>query len=186
MTATLTDSTRSAFMDWYEPVHDHFVRYCKSKSFGQISADDLVQDSILATLVSFEKINDKQKLLSYMIQTANNIIKNKLRRNKFKGAWDQAFMLTLEAKVRDPEIALDIKYLYRCIDQLTDTQKECILLYEISGFSIREVSVIQGVTEQAVKTRLHRGRKALKELMNKAERTSSLSSVLSVCASILF
>lgn len=174
------------FLDWYQPIHTSFVRYCSSKSIDLMPTEDLVQETILATLAAFDNIKNKEKLLSYMIGVVNNIIKNHLRQKKFRATWNEETMATIAAKVKDPEIALDIQYLYQCIHQLKAKEKEAILLFEISGFSIQEISQIQQSSPSAVKTRLHRARKALKELVAQDSRPRSLSERLTIYASILF
>jgi RNA polymerase sigma-70 factor (ECF subfamily) len=49
--------------------------------------------------------------------------------------------------------------------QLPIAQKECIILFEISGFKIKEIAEIQSVSEDAVKQRLKRGRERLQEIL---------------------
>ena len=49
---------------------------------------------------------------------------------------------------------------------LEEKQRICVLLYYIEGYSVREVSQMLGIGESAVKTRLMRGRKRLKELLS--------------------
>ena len=56
--------------------------------------------------------------------------------------------------------------LYAALDKLPAAQKEAVILFEISGFSIKEIAEIQGSTESGVKSRLKRGREALAKLMN--------------------
>jgi RNA polymerase sigma-70 factor (ECF subfamily) len=46
---------------------------------------------------------------------------------------------------------------------------ECIILFEISGFSIKEIMGIQNLSEATVKQRLSRGRKQLSSLMQSLE-----------------
>ncbi|WP_052594445.1 RNA polymerase sigma factor [Aureispira sp. CCB-QB1] len=181
-----TTPSSQAFLEWYEPIHASFIRYCSSKSLDLMPTEDLAQEAILVTLSAFDRIRDKNKLLSYMIGIVNNIIKNHLRQKKFRATWNEQTMATIAAKVNDPEIALDIQYLYQCIHKLKDKEKEAILLFEISGFSIKEISVIQQSSSAAVKTRLHRARKTLKELVAKDKSPRSLSERLAVYASILF
>lgn len=175
-----------AFLDWYQPIHAPFVRYCSSKSLNSLSTEDLVQEALLATLSAFDAIKDKEKLLSYMIGIVNNIIKNHLRKKKFQGQWNEERMATIAAKVTDPEIALDIQYLYQCIQKLSPKAQEAILLFEISGFSLKEVSKIQQTSVAAVKTRLHRARKELKRLVAQDNRKRSLSERMAIYASLLF
>jgi RNA polymerase sigma-70 factor (ECF subfamily) len=67
-----------------------------------------------------------------------------------------------------PEIEkqLEIKNLYEQLGKLDDVTRECLILFEISGFSIKEIMTIQNLGESAVKQRLSRGRKQLMEMMN--------------------
>lgn len=178
--------TTKTFLDWYQPIHARFVRYCSSKSFDLLDTEDLVQETLLATLSAFDKIKNKEKLLSYMIGVVNNIIKNHLRQKKFRGIWKEETMTIVAAKVNDPELALDIQYLYQCIHKLKAKEQEAILLFEISGFSIKEISKIQQSSLSAVKTRLHRARKELKRLVAQDSNKRNLSDQLAIFASILF
>jgi RNA polymerase sigma-70 factor (ECF subfamily) len=61
---------------------------------------------------------------------------------------------------------LEIKNLYEQLGKLDDVTRECLILFEISGFSIKEIMTIQNLGESAVKQRLSRGRKQLMEMMN--------------------
>ena len=49
---------------------------------------------------------------------------------------------------------------------LDEKLRICVLLHYIEGFSVREVSRILGIGENAVKARLMRGRKRLKALLS--------------------
>ena len=162
----MTPETHQQFLALYKPLHERFTRYCGSNAYGLMETEDLVQETILATLQQFSRINDKNKLLPYMIGTANNIVKNVLRRQKFKGAFDENAFKKIEGKVGDPEVALDVHYLYKALNQLPLKDKEAIILFEINGFSIREISEMQQSNEGATKTRLSRARQKLRELLS--------------------
>jgi RNA polymerase sigma factor (sigma-70 family) len=55
--------------------------------------------------------------------------------------------------------------LHKALALLPEAQKECIILFEISGFSIKEIMEIQRASESAVKQRLKRGREKLIEIL---------------------
>jgi RNA polymerase sigma-70 factor (ECF subfamily) len=89
----------------------------------------------------------------------------------------------------DPGLAYDIHLLYEAMEQLGEKERECLVLFEISGFSVREVAEIQNDSETAVKSRLSRGRQKLKAILedeptvktNSATRSSAaLFSILSI------
>ena len=174
------------FLKWYEPLHEGFTRFCSSRAFGIMDTEDLVQESLLAVLQSFDRVENKEKLLAYLFSVASNILKNKKRRLKFKGDWDQNVIEKLESRINDPEVALDVHYLLKAIEQLPEKQKEAIILFEISGFSTKEIAEIQESSIAAIKTRLSRGRQKLRELLSEEKSNLSLSQRLAIYSSILF
>jgi len=178
-------NNNQAFLQLYEPIHEQFVRYCSSQAYGILDTEDLVQEAVLITLGAFDQIQDRSKLLSFMIGVANNIVKNKRRRRKFQAEWDEIVLEKLESQLPDPAVALDIQYLLKALQQLPDKQREAILLFEISGFTIREISDIQTSSEGATKTRLSRARKQLRELLSEEGGRLPLSTRLAIYASVL-
>ena len=174
------------FLSLYEPIHGRFIKYCTSISYGVLDTEDLAQEAILATLLNYSKINDKNKLLNYMIGTVRNIIFNQKRRQKFSAKWDEKILEKLEDDAPNPEIALDIHFLLKAMDELPSLQKEAIILFEISGFSMKEISEIQHSSVAATKKRISRGRKILQKQLADDHSKSSLANRLSVFASILF
>jgi RNA polymerase sigma-70 factor (ECF subfamily) len=180
----MTESPHEEFLRWYEPFHERFVRYCSSRAFGIMEAEDLVQEAVLHTLQAYYRIADKQKLPGYLIGVVNNLVKQALRRQKFVGEWEEKALSKLESSTGDPETALDVHYLLKAIQQLSAEQREALILFEISGFSIREISEIQSCSEGAVKTRLSRSRQHLRELLSEDGRPVPLSKRLAIYASL--
>lgn len=181
------NNNHQEFLQWYEPIHASFIRYCSSRAYGWMETEDLVQEAVLAALEAFYRIEKKEKLLGFMIGVANNILKNKYRRAKFKAEWNEEILEQMESRIGDPELALDIHDLHKSINQLPEQQKEALLLFEISGFSIRELAEIQSSTEGAVKTRLSRARKNLQEMLNEEQintKKRPLSKRLAIYASL--
>lgn len=179
-------SEHQQFLDQYQPVHERFVRYCSSHSYGIIETEDLVQEAILASLENYNQLKDKDKLFSYLIGIANNIVRNKKRRLKFKGQLDEQALERLESQAPSPEVALDIHYLLKAMDQLPSKQKEAIILFEVSGFSIKEISEIQESSASATKTRISRGRQKLREMLEEKPARTSLANQFAMMASIIF
>lgn len=54
----------------------------------------------------------------------------------------------------------------RCIDQLPDTYRTVLLLRDIEEMDTLETAELLGITENAVKIRLHRARQALRGLLD--------------------
>ncbi len=174
------------FLEWYTPLHERFMKYCASQTLGLDSREDIAQDAILSALEQWDAIDDKHRLLPYMIGIVNNRVRNKLR----KARAHRRFLEERKHQLADrlpsrPELALDLHYLLRAIDQLPETSKEALLLTAVSGFSVREVAEIQQSTEGAVKTRISRARKQLRELFADGGKPLSIGTRLTIYSSIL-
>lgn len=178
-------TAKPAFLQWYEPHHQKLVRYCRSRAFGVMAAEDLVQEAVLATLANWENIKDPDKLLGYMIGVVNNLVRNYRRRAPFRAQWDEQQLQALESRLGDAATALDISFLLKAIDQLPAKQAEALQLFEISGFKIKEIAALQQSSEGAVKTSLSRARQQLRKTLAEDGRRLSVGERLSIYASVL-
>ena len=52
----------------------------------------------------------------------------------------------------------------RC-EQITDDQRAAIVLYDVEGYDYQEIADMTGAALGTVKSRIHRGRLALRELL---------------------
>jgi len=155
------------FMKMYEEIHASFVRYCKAKSYGIMDCKDLVNETILRAFEGFDKLKNKDSFSSYLFNISSNIIKNELRK-KYRN--NNKVIINKELHVENSSIQkFEIDLLYRALAKLPDEQKEAIILFEISGYSIKEISEIHKSSVSAIKQRLKRGREKLALILNVSE-----------------
>ena len=176
-------SRQEDFLELYNEHHEAFGRYCRAQAFGVINAEELMSESVLRAFESFDKLREKDAFLGFLIGIARNVVNSKVRRKKFRGSYDETTVLKMQDTDLKADEKMDIKFLYRCLDQLPDQQQEALILFEISGYSIKEICDIQKAGESAVKQRLKRGREKLAELLNMEElRSESINSKSMVLA----
>ncbi|MEL6538347.1 MAG: sigma-70 region 4 domain-containing protein, partial [Bacteroidota bacterium] len=60
---------------------------------------------------------------------------------------------------------VDVHLLHQAMDQLPEDQKDAVILFEVMGFSIKEIAEVQENTIGAVKTKISRARKRLRSLL---------------------
>lgn len=156
---------RDQFLKLYEPVHEPFERFCRARVFGDMDFRDLMNDTLLVAFEKFESLKSEQAFLSFLFGISVRILGNRLQK-KTESRINAADQLE---QMRDnginPQQHADVYYLYETLKQLPEVQRECIILFEISGFSILEIAEIQSSSESAVKQRLKRGREKLMELL---------------------
>lgn len=179
----MADNKQKAFMKAYEACHDPFLRYCSALAYGKTDVEDLVQDVLATAYHRFEKIENKDQLLHYLIRAAKNRSISIWRKQRHQEQLTELHAERLSSQGVSPEVVLDIQLLYRQLDKLPSKQRDALILFEISGFSMKEIAEIQGSTEGAVKTKISRGRQKLKELLND-KVTQPISSLLETLQTI--
>lgn len=152
-------------MHLYEQIHQGFGAFCRSRAYGVMDPKDLMSESILIALENFDKIKDKKAFKSYLFSIAINQVRNAVRTHKRRTFTEVEKQYDLEDKSVSSEVRYDVQILYKLIYQLPDPQKEALILFEISGFSIKEIAQMQDTSESSVKQRLRRSRLKLKEWM---------------------
>ena len=152
-------------MKAYEACHEPFMRYCSALAYGKMDVEDLVQDVLAAAYHRFEKIENKDQLLHYLVRAARNRSISLWRKQKHQESLSELHAERLSSQGLSPDAVLDIQLLYRTLDRLPSKQRDALVLFEISGFSMKEIAEIQGSTEGAVKTKISRGRQKLKTLL---------------------
>lgn len=160
------NTKQEEFMKAYESCHERFIRYCSSLAFGKMDVQDLVQDVLLSAYSKYDQIKNKDELLHYLIRAARNRSISIWRKRKDLVDLKELHRQKLADQGVSPETILDIQLLYSMLNKLPQKQKEAIVLFEINGFSMKEIAVIQNSSEGATKTRISRGRNKLSELFS--------------------
>lgn len=155
-------------MTLYMPVHAQFERFCKARAYGEMDFKDVMQETIAIAFEKFETLQSPVAFLHFLFGISVRILSNanqKIREEKWSTNMDYA-----SGGKNMAEHNLEIQELYKALGKLPETQREALILFEISGFSIREIAGIQSSSEDAVKQRLSRGRKELLELLTETSK----------------
>lgn len=148
-----------------EEIRDGLYMYARALETTQEDAEDLVSDTVLACYEKFENIRDYAGFKGYVFKTARSIFRQKYRRSWLFGKFDDLKSQNLTSNDFPSDLPLEIGILYNALDKLPEKQKEAVILFEISGFSINEIRDIQGGTISGVKTRIKRAKEKLTEIL---------------------
>ena len=156
------------FLELFEQINDSLYLYARALTKNNQDAEDLLSDSIVASYEKFDNLNDFSKFKSYIFKTMRSLHIQKKRRLWIFGIFDSN---SYDELISDhaPDLPVDACILYQKLDLLPKQQKEAIILFEISGFSIKEIQELQGGTISGVKSRLKRGKEKLRELLLEKE-----------------
>jgi len=169
--------SKKEFTELYKDAHEPLARFCMVKSYGVMDAKDLLSETVLASMEGFDKLRNKKAFLSYLFTIANNKVNAVLRRRKFHGPYEEERALAQVDINGASDARFDINVLYDALNELPEAQKEAVILFEISGFSIKEIMEIQNSGESAVKQRIKRGREKLALLFSE-DRRKALAGVV--------
>jgi len=125
---------------------------------------DLMNDTLLVAYQKMATLKSEKAFLSFLIGISVRILANHHKKKKEDSIADPISFDLIDVNAnaeRDAEVFM----LHKALALLPDDLRESIILFEISGFSIKEIMEVQGVSESAVKQRLKRGRAKLIEIL---------------------
>jgi len=157
---------KQQFMERYEPVHGSFERFCKARAYGVCDFNDLMHDTLVIAFEQFGALKNKEAFLSFLFGIANKVHANFRRKRKTLSFSDVKGVENAQDATFSIEKNFRYDELYEALHQLPEAYRNCVILYEIAGFSIKETAAIQECTIDAVKQRLSRGRKMLAEALS--------------------
>lgn len=153
------------YLKLLEPINDSLYIYAYSLTKNKLDAEDLISEVILKTYEKFRKNSKIENFKAYSFIVLRNIFFKKKFLNKYFTKMDNIIFDKLQSNDYNPEINAEISILYKALLNLEEKHREAVILFEIVGFSIKEICKIQKSSESAVKSRIKRGREKLKELL---------------------
>lgn len=154
-------------MSLYKPVHTRFERFCKARAYGEMDFKDLMQETIVVAFEKLDELKNKETFLHFLFGISVRILSNSNKKRR-EAQWSDSFEKR-SSDFPDADKKLEIEDLYKALGQLPEQQREALILFEISGFSIKEIAVIQESGEDAVKKRLSRGRQELAQIITRQD-----------------
>jgi len=151
-------------MKLYEGIHANFERFCRARVYGEMSHEDLINEALLIAYQKFDTRKSEKELLSFLIGTSVKLLSNSARKNKAETGVIDLHENRVYAHEKT-ETQLEVRMLYEAISKLPEDQKNAIIMFEITGYSIRDIATLEKIGESAIKQRLRRGRIHLKELL---------------------
>ena len=151
-------------------------RYARALTRDPSRADDLVQDTLVRALDKQHLYQDGTNLRAWLFTLMHNQHVNNARRNVREG--DSLDVDTVAAHlvaVTDPTASRQLRELDEAIGKLAMEQRQVILLIGLEGMSYEEAAAILDVPIGTVRSRLSRGREALRRLMGMEEDEAKLA-----------
>jgi RNA polymerase sigma-70 factor (ECF subfamily) len=170
-----------ALLQGHEGAFEEFVEHFRSKIFqyswlmcGQREdAEEIAQETLLRVFESFSQLREPERVRSWIFRIAKNACLMKRRKSIFAPAQELSLDDAM-AEMGDGASPADHNLiqselrdaLHRAVAELPETYRAVVLLRDLEELSTEETAHILDITTDAVKTRLHRGRVALRQKLN--------------------
>ena len=164
----MTDSLRLSTADFkleLSSVIPHLRAFGRSLSGNPDVADDLVQDTLLKAWSARDRFVAGTSMKAWTFTILRNTYFSNMRRKKFTAEYDEIVaerVLSVAAPQQEP---LHLADLQRALMELSDDQREAVILVGAGGHSYEEAADIAGCAVGTMKSRVSRARKALEGIL---------------------
>lgn len=134
-------------------------------------ADDLAQDTFVRMLRYADRYDPKYPMRTWLLTIARRLTINHARRRKretLADQWDHnasGDTGPVDRVARHDELAALRRHLSAAMADLSDVQKQAVLLFHQQGLSVQEVAEVMELPTGTVKSHLHRGRAAMRKVL---------------------
>lgn len=166
---------RNEFSDTVEKYSDRIYSIILRMIDNRDDIMDIMQNTFLKTYKNLHRFREESSLYTYMVSVAVNETRQHIRNKRkalFMDVKDELLTDYSHPSVDEPLIhSRRADALNDALQELPQKYREAVVLKDIEEMPMKDIAGILNISVGAVKTRLHRGRLLLKELMeNKIER----------------
>lgn len=152
----------------YVALKQQMIGYLQSRLNNKHLAEDIFQDAFVKALSQSEGV-DIKNIQAWLKRVMNNQMLDYFRRQK-QGIADSCEHSSDDIADIQDEIDLEVHHLFtHCLkpfaEQLPSKYSQVVLLKDFEGQTIKDIAKAMNLSESAVKSRLSRGRKELKEAL---------------------
>ncbi len=130
-------------------------------------ADDAAQDGFLAALRHLARFDPNRPFGPWLMRIVTNAAYDRRRRRNVRAAEPIDFHERSGAAGPDvlTDRALFADQVRQALDTLPDRQRMAVVLFDVEGYSHREIADVIGVPEGTVRSDVFHGRRALREAL---------------------
>ena len=161
----------------------HFLR-------NESEAEDVVQDAFVLALTKLDSFKGNSQFYTWLYRIAHNAAISKLRKKKPSVSLDQSSdddqspKFNLPTNEEQPHERLQrierAESLHRAMEKLSDEHRSILILREMEEMDYESIAGVLQLAVGTVRSRLHRARSCLKELLEAMEKPETGSNEVGV------
>ncbi len=180
----MMEGDRILFWKLVEAEHLRARAFCRKLMGNRDDGDDLYHDALVIALSRFLNLRERSAFRPWLYRIAVNSFRNRFRRPW----WKRLVPLTPEIEEStsggNPDAAQAarrrLEWAFRAV---TPEERALVTLFEMEGWTIAELATLLGKKEGAVKVRLSRARRKMREAIVKRFHQSKLEPTVSAIES---
>jgi len=173
---TLTEEfvmTQSTAAIWAK-VHEALRLFIAKRVADQAEVDDILQDVFLRVHRSLDRVNDPDRVVSWLYQIARNAIvdyyRSPDRRREFPaglaGDVDDRAPVSLPSADESGQLRTELAGCLRpMIERLSEEYRQAVTLVDLEGLTQQEAAAKLGLSVSGMKSRVQRGRRQLRDML---------------------
>jgi RNA polymerase sigma-70 factor, ECF subfamily len=162
--------TRAVFDRLIGDLRPKLHRYCARMTGSVIDGEDVVQEAIVKAIEALPAAGPTAHPEGWLFRIAHNAALDFLRRRACQDAAhsdeDPDMVVDPASSADDRQIAAASLHTFM---RLPVAQRSCVILMDVLGYSLREISDVIDSSVPAVKAALNRGRARLRELLQEPD-----------------
>jgi len=155
------------FWKLLEPIHPQAGNFCRRLAGNDDDGDDLYQETLCIAIRKFHALKDLDAFKGWLYRIAVNVFKNWKRSpsNRIQSLTPE---MIFDLAGDDPREKLDARMILEsAFGVLSSADKALVVLYEIEGWSVRELAFMFNKPEGTIKARLSRARKKMRKKLER-------------------
>jgi RNA polymerase sigma-70 factor (ECF subfamily) len=189
LAVALLTGDEAVFTEFVKAFHARLSQYSLLMCGHREDAEEVAQETLLKVFESVDQLRDPNRLKSWIFRIAKNECFMKRRKSVFAPKVELSLDQLKPARFGDSEsggieiadwtslpddLVLDAELqeaLTRAIRELPEIYRSVVLLRDVEELTTDETAEVLEISSDTVKTRLHRGRLALRRQMDQYLRT---------------
>jgi len=160
------------FWDIYYEYHSKVRKFSISFVKDEWIADDITQDTFEKVQARLDQLKDPAKLSAWIFRIAYNLCQDHFRHTQKE--IKNGRILAGQVQIQDvlpPDKKFEVHQMSQCVQDkarlLPESLRSVLTMYEVMGLRQKEIAEILEISPGNVKTRLHRARRKLKDILEK-------------------
>jgi RNA polymerase sigma-70 factor (ECF subfamily) len=129
-------------------------------------AEDVAQEAMAKAYRELPSLRNPDAFRSWLVRMTWRMSLDRRRAEKRRGRREETAAVERVVSIEDMAISRSVEaHVWRAIDALPEHLRSVVILGAMNGHDVRQVAMLLEVPEGTVKSRLHRARKTLAEML---------------------